>query len=184
MIEVRNLQVYEGMEFPEYWKLPGYSFSSFKSYPKGFEPTYKMKLGSALDAYLTEPAKYDGFEYEMIRPAAAMVREKMGPIWSHLKKQLSIGAEFHTGGFMMRYRGRPDFAIPGKIVIDLKFVDDEAGMGFFDYPSQLAGYCIALSAPTAFILEMSRKKKAARFIPVRITQDFWIQKTLLHGTIY
>lgn len=184
MIEVRNLQVYEGTDFPEYLKLPGYSFSSFKSYPKGFEPTYKMKLGSALDAYLTDPTKYDGFEYEMIRPAAAMVREKMGPIWGHLKKQLSIAAEFHTGGFMMRYRGRPDFAIPGKIVIDLKFVDDEAGMTFFNYADQLAGYCIALDAPAAFILEMSRKKKAARFIPVRITQDFWIRKTLLHGTIY
>lgn len=181
MITASNVRIFEGKDFSTYQQLPGRSYSSFKSFTG--DQTYKMKLGTALDTYLTDPANYDGFEYELIRPAAAMVRERIGPIWNHLQKQLSVTADFNYGGFTMPYRGRPDFAIPGKIVIDLKFVEDSAAVDHFGYIYQQSGYCIAMGANTAFILEMSRKKKAARFIPVKIVHDFWIEKVLQYGEI-
>lgn len=181
MITAENVQIFEAKDFSTYQKLPGRSYSSFKSFTG--DVTYKMKLGTALDTYLTDPANYDGFEYDIIRPAAAMVREKMGPIWKHMQRQLSITADFKYKGFVMPYRGRPDFAIPGKIVIDLKFVEDFAAVDHFGYNHQLSGYCIATGAPAAYIIEMSRKKKAARFIPVPVVHSFWVEKILMFGKV-
>lgn len=181
MITASNVRIFEGKDFSTYQQLPGRSYSSFKSFTG--DQTYKMKLGTALDTYLTDPANYDGFEYDLVRPAAAMVRERIGPLFKHLQKQLSITADFNYGGFAMPYRGRPDFAIPGKIVIDLKFVEDFAAVDHFGYQHQLSGYAIPLAAPVMFILEMSRKKKAARFIPVKIVHSFWIEKILYYGEV-
>jgi hypothetical protein len=177
---VTNLITYEGLSFEDYRALPGLSFSSTRDY-QITEPTAKMKLGTALDAYLTSPKTYDGYEYKLISRAAPLVREKIGGLWEKLHKQLSYTCTFEHEGFTLLHRGRPDFAIPGRIVIDLKFVEHKAAVDFFDYGSQLSGYALALGCPLAFILEMSRKKQAARFIPVKITEDFWRRQTLQHG---
>lgn len=180
---VKNLQLFSNVDFEKYRQLPGFSYSSFKSFPADFSPTYKMKLGTAVDQYLTEPEKYNGFEYDFVRKAAQQIKERIGPLWKHLQKQVSIAADFEHEGYTMPYKGRPDFCIPRKLVIDLKVVDDRAAIEHFGYHNQLSGYALAINAPVALILELSRKRKTATFVPVRITPDFWITKTLLHGRL-
>lgn len=181
MIHVSNLRTYTDKDFREYCKMPGKSFSSFKSFPAGFTPTYKMQLGSAIDAYLTKPEKYDGFEYNLVRNAAIVIRQRFGELFNHMQKQLAITADFEYHGFVMPYKGLPDFCIPRKIIVDLKCVDKEIASDYFDYPAQLSGYAIPLECPLAFILEFSREKHACRFVPVTIKQDFWIKKILQYG---
>lgn len=177
---VSNLTTYKDLPWQDYIKLPGLSFSGTKDFAIT-EPTYKMKLGTALDQYLTEPHNYDGFEVDMIRKAAVEVRKKLGTLWPKLYKQYSYTCTLSHGGFSLQHKGRTDFVIPGKILIDLKFVETSVA-SHFDYPSQLSGYSLSLGCPVAYILEMSRKN-GARFIPITIKPDFWIKQILLRGEV-
>lgn len=179
MITVSNLRTYPGIDFADYLAMPGRSFSSFKNFTGNV--TYKMQLGSAIDAYLTKPDKYDGFEYNLVRNAAIVIRQRFGELFNYMEKQVAITADLEYEGFIMPYKGLPDFCIPGKLIVDLKCVDKEIASDYFDYPSQLSGYAIPLKCPLAFILEFSRKKHACRFVPVTVREDFWIKKILQYG---
>ena len=179
---ISNLVIHEKLPFEDYRQLSGMSFSGTKTFTP-IVPTFKMKLGTALDQYLTEPEKYDGFEYDMIRKAAPLVRQKMGGLWNKLEKQLSYTCTMKYKDFELLHKGRPDFCIPGKIVIDLKYVEDKAAIERFDYPSQLSGYSLSLNCPMAFILEMSRKRNEAKLIACRISSEFWERQILLRGNM-
>jgi hypothetical protein len=63
MILYKNIQSFDDVEFVKYLQMPGYSQSFLKKEINGIAPgvdvTGNMKLGSMVDAILTEPHKVD-----------------------------------------------------------------------------------------------------------------------------
>ena len=63
MIEYKNIQQFQNVAFDKYLSMPGYSQSFLKREVNGVNPgmevTDNMKLGSMVDAILTEPDKVD-----------------------------------------------------------------------------------------------------------------------------
>lgn len=182
MIRVENLKFYEGVPFEEYLKMPGYSYSWIKSGGQHFKPTSKMNLGSQVDDYLNYQSSFDG-DIELIKPTAQVLRQASGDLYPYLKKQLSITADFIYEDILFQYKGRIDWGIYKMIVIDTKVAEDiNKTIYYFDYPSQISGYCLALSAPVGIIIAVNPKTKEVTYLNIPIRDYWWRHKILKYGT--
>lgn len=184
MIEVRNLQIHSGIPFNEYLKIPGHSFSSIahQTRRRPFELTSKMRFGSQVDSYLFTPKEFKldpDFTMQQIRSCALCIKEKLGAIWKHLKFQLSITADFVYQGFVLHYKGRPDSAVIGLLIVDLKLTEGLNPRA--NYPAQLSGYAIALGASTMFICAQHPKKPLCDLHNIEVDHTYWEQAILLYG---
>lgn len=132
-----NIQCREGLSFPAYLDLPGYSHSFLKSQvqgvPKAFTPTAKMQLGTLVDEIQTGRADMNHHDYPRARKIAAALQSKFGDALSAFKTQVSLSAEVEHGGLVMPVKGRPDYLLPKIMVLDLKVT---------------SGGCTRKSAPT------------------------------------
>ena len=134
------------------------------------EETEKMRLGTLVDAILTDPekAQYNDLLYPQAKSIAARIKEQFGVFISKFDKQVSFTAELSHNGFRIPSTGRIDFGIPKHAVIDLKVTsskDVRALIEFMKYKEQLWHYCNLYGVKKGFIIIYS--------IPLKLADRDW-----------
>jgi hypothetical protein len=103
-MQVKNIQLYKGIDFDNYQAKEGHSYSSIKnSDTEPFKQTYKMQLGTEVHNYLLEPATYKHERRELIEPIARAAYDVIGHALPFLDTELSVTADFEHEGFIMPY---------------------------------------------------------------------------------
>lgn len=180
---VNNTIIHHNLDFHEYLKLPGYSFSSLR--PSKIENvTEKMKIGTYVDAYLFTPEKYHGERYDLVQPIVLELKKVFGNSLSYGDSQLSVTSEFSVDGLTLDYKGRPDFKI-GKLIVDLKVseLDVRKAIEFFRYDWQLSGYTFALECEKAMIISIHPKTKKISPAMIDLKMDWWEWQIKQNGTV-
>jgi hypothetical protein len=183
-MQVVNVRYYENMSFEDYLALPGYSYSGLKHGGAHIEETPKMRLGTAVHNYLLTP-KYVTEINERVRQMAVALKTTLGgSLLKHLKAELVVTADFVHEGFVLKYKGRIDLCVPGKMVIDLKVTDLQIikAIEHFGYDRQISGYCLGTSSPLGFLLSVKPMNNSTNVSRVAVSSQWWEQKTLQYGT--
>ncbi len=170
--------------FDEYLALPGWSHSGIKHEGTEFsEPTEKMQLGTHVHNYLLSPEEYRHNDINIIRPLAVKLKETLGPLFQFLKPEIAMTADFIHNDFLMKYKGRVDLGIPGKIVIDIKVsdLDPVKSMQYFRYDRPITGYCAALGTEVALLLTINPKNKNVSLKKVPMEYEWWEYQILRKG---
>lgn len=178
---VRNLQYYDDMDFEDYLKLPGVSYSSLSGFSG--PPSDGMRLGSRVHQYLNEPNEYDWNDAATVIAIASELKKYIGHAYLHLEKEVAFTADFIHNGMMMAYRGRADMMKAGRIVVDIKILSGslEAAIERFGYAKQLSGYCIATGAPLALIVAFNRHRNRIEAKSLKPNATFWEYQIVKNG---
>lgn len=182
-MQILDVQTYEGMSFADYLALPGFSYSGITR--DGAAPiveTEKMKFGTLVDCYLFEPEKYTGEQYRLVKPCAKAVKDKLGALLTHGKRQLVVTCKLVYNGIELDYKGRVDL-FAGGIVVDMKVSELEIvkAINFFGYDKQVSGYALPLGAKVAVIVSVHPKKCTVSTAPIAVSADWWQRKVLEYG---
>jgi len=182
-MQITDIIRHEGLNFEQYLRLQGYSFSSFKG--AEIKPTFNMLIGTLVHRYLLEPASYNHEHSEIVKPIAMAVKSFLGSSLQLAKKEVSYTAKFHYEGFVLPYRGRVDMEITNELVIDLKIINGlsiNETIEFFGYKNQQSGYCFASNCPKALLVAYSRRTKKTETKLITPTPEWWQSKILTYGT--
>jgi hypothetical protein len=156
-----------------------------------FVVSEKMKLGSMVDAFLTQPDEVDFKSpwFNIGRQIAIRIKEDFGSIIKHLEPQISYTAELEFNGFTMPTTGRLDWLLRGQAVVDLKVTeatDLKSLIKFMGYDNQMWNYGGLAGVNKSFILAYSTKLKKCLpliEIPRQDRNEFWESKILRFGTV-
>jgi hypothetical protein len=142
-MKIYNTQYYRDVDFDDYRRMPGISYSSLRDF--NGEPTPAMSLGTKVHQFLLEPHMYKYDDIAVVKPIAVEIRNYLGEAFSVFEKELSFTATFTHNGMMMPYKGRADLIKVGKLLVDIKVSNMylHKGVAHFGYEKQLAGYCLA-----------------------------------------
>lgn len=195
MVNYNNVKEYKDLPFEQYIKLKGLSHSYLKGeqngVPKFFEVNEKMRLGSMVDAFLTQPDEIDFSSplFNIGREIAISIKKEFGSIISHLEPQISYTGELEFQGFKIQSQGRLDWLLRGHAVVDLKVTeatDLKPLIKFMGYDNQMWHYGGFAKVNKSFILAYSTKlKKCLPLIEITRTErnEFWEGKILKFGTV-
>lgn len=177
------------MPFDEYLTLPGYSFSFLKRERSGFAEdvayTAKIGIGKLVDAILSEPATANmGSElYPAAKAIAFKLQQQFGPLLPAFKKQVSYTGLFTANGWSCPTRGRLDFLLERRAVIDLKVTSEKRILPLIDhmqYWDQQFGYALLAGVPKRYILIYSRPNKESTLLPspmpIPAVNEWWAEK--------
>jgi hypothetical protein len=215
LIKFEDCTKIENLPFEEYLKIDCTSFSTIKSIRNGmqrdFKVTDKVTRGKIVDEIQTgNPLLYQ--HHPMFEECNAISKEIdnfLGKIKPLLKSQNSYTGTLSYDGMTLKIKGRTDFEIGKKILIDLKVTEDAKNIddclklvSFMGYDKQLFNYaglssaCNPLSKlglqeqrDSVFIFMYSRKAK--KVFPVQLfkteeeirkAESWWIDKVLEFGT--
>lgn len=189
MITASNIVRYDNLPFDEYLKLPGYSFSFLRRERSGFAedmaPTDKIETGKLVEAIWCDPvsAKMDSHLYQPAKAIAFALEQQFGDLLPHFKKQVSYTCLFTANGWSMPFRGRPDFELRKRAIIDLKVTSERKIaplIEYMQYWDQQFGYALAAGCPKRYIMIYSRPNKEATLIPKPMpspaVNDWWAEK--------
>lgn len=182
-MQVTNRRQYPNVDFTEYVKMPGFSYSGLRN-PDGFRPpTNKMRFGTLVDDYLFSPHVYTGEQRELVVPVARELQRTLGDGIKFGKPQLSVTADFTHDGLTMPFRGRLDLLI-GKVVLDLKVseLSPVKAVEFFRYDWQLSGYCAAVGGTNIILCSIHPKTKKITMMPIKPVYDWWEHQIKINGT--
>lgn len=194
MITISDVQRHVSIPFQFYQKLPGISTSFLKKQRAGvatdFVMTDKIKIGSLVDAILTEPEKADMLSplYPIAKQIAHKLKESFGDMMKHFSRQVSYTGTLKYRAFKMQVRGRLDYELPGHAVIDLKVTDSsniEALIEFMRYKEQMFLYCKFSGVTKAYLFVYCVPKKTCtvHFIDCSADSEWWIDNIITFGTI-
>lgn len=195
MIIYSDIKRYEDVPFGEYLNLPGYSHSFLKREVNGvsehIETTENMRLGSMVDAILTEPSKVNMTSdmYRAGRDIAARIKAEFGRLIARFKKQVSYAGVLEYESFEMPVKGRLDFLLPGHAVIDLKVTkskDINSLIKIFGYENQIWNYAKLAGVDKAYLMIYSLPLKQTQVHYFDCSQninEFWANKILKFGKI-
>lgn len=196
MITFRSQKLHPKLGFEDYVRLPGVSHSFVKYQENGVlpyrEPTEKMRLGSLVDAFLTEPDKVDATNplFKQARTIASRIQNRHGDMLSSMEPQRSYSGVMRSGDMELDVCGRLDWELPGKIVLDLKVTAAEtpkqfaALVDYMGYKNQLFNYAGLSGANVAFIIPYSIPLGDCLpivSVPVGGSNPFWERAILMHG---
>lgn len=178
---ISNRQYHNCPTFDDYLKLPGNSFSSLRGF--NGTTTEKMRLGTSVHQYLTDPAAFKGdLRIRIIKPLAMTLKAMVGDLWEYLEHRICVTADFEHEGFVLKYRGELDSGIKGKIVIDYKIGENvRKSMNFFAYPDQLSGYAAGIDARHAFLIGINPKTFKTDVIQIVPDWTWWESQIVLKG---
>lgn len=200
MITCTHIQRIENLDFGKYLQLPQYSHSYLKAEKHGFisqrEFTAKMQLGSLVDAIRTR-GEVDMLHtlYPAAKKIAAQLHAEFGWALDKLQKQISYTGTmcYHAGKiiFELPVKGRPDFELPGQLIIDLKVTSEpkekiDRLSHFFGYPNQQFCYGKLSACTDAFLLFYTTKTNEVltpRHIRIGDSNAFWQEKILKFGKV-
>lgn len=151
-----------------------------------------MKLGSMVDAFLTEPEKVDFNSpfYEPGRDVALKITEMLGAeMIQRFEKQVSFTADAESEGWTMPVKGRIDWGLRKIAVLDVKFTRDTHPkniynlIDFMGYDNQLWSYSRFYQVNKAYIVVHFYKYKTTKIIPIDVTKEnlFWKDKIQKFG---
>jgi hypothetical protein len=199
MIEYSNITQYNNIDFADYLKLDGFSHSFLKHAKNGIasdiEVTEKMRIGSMVDAILTEPLKANMADpiYPYCKDIAFNIKEKFGSLITHFQKQISytctVSYDAGTAKFFIYSKGRLDFLLPGHAVIDLKITDSKdvpALIEFMGYINQGWHYCKMAGVKKFYLMVYCIPKKKTFLYEYDCSSDentFWGNKVLEYGSV-
>lgn len=191
MITVSDIQRFDGLDFANYQALPHYNFSFLKREKFGIaqsvQVTDKMILGTLVDAIRTG-GKVDMSHklYPHAKKIAAFLYAKFPAILDALVPQVSFTGNMLYSGFRLPVKGRPDYLLPKKLIIDLKIMhgrDIPSTISYMRYEDQQFGYAKLAQVSQAYILAYSVPLQDAKFYPLQINDSnpFWIEKIIKFG---
>lgn len=195
MITVRDIQRHEDLPFDQYLKLYGFSHSFFKRERGGvaedMEVTDNMRLGSLVDAILTDPSAANMMDtlYPAAKAIAAHIKQRFASLLLILSRQIAFTATMVDGDFSVRVKGRLDFLLEKIAVIDLKITqskDVHALVEFMGYKNQLWGYCKMAQVPDAFLLIYSVPLKQVFILHIDCKSNesaWWTDKITRFGSV-
>jgi hypothetical protein len=171
-MKVSNVRYYSDIDFDEYIKLPGVSYSGIK----GVIPVSAgMSLGTKVHHYMLEPEKYVWEDVDKVRKIAAALRQYLGSAMDVLQKEVAITADFIHNGLVMPYKGKIDLLSNGRLVVDLKVLAGPLAPSIhrFGYDKQVSGYCLAASAPMGLILSYNKQKNIVETAIIKPSEEWW-----------
>jgi hypothetical protein len=172
-MQVTNTKYYHNLDFEDYLKMEGTSYSSIKGFEG--EPTEGMKLGTRVHAYLNEPKEYDWQQADIVVPIATSLRTYLGEAFHHLDKEVAFTSNFNHNGMRLKYKGRADMMKAGRIIVDLKILAGPlpAAIDRFGYTRQISGYCLATGASVGLILAWNKLQKRVEVKAIKPDENFW-----------
>lgn len=182
MITVTNQRRFPRMEWDEYIKIPGKSFSGLRN-PDPIPFTPKMRLGKLVDQYLFTPAEYKGEMSDVVKPLAQAVKSFLGDALYGATPQLAVTCDMTYEGLTMPYRGLIDLPVGKNLIVDLKVseLNPVKAIEFFRYDWQLEGYRLAYGAKNCVLISINPKTKKISILPVKSNQDWWCHQVKLWG---
>ncbi len=194
MITISKVRQYLNVPFEDYQKLPGKSTSFLKSEKNGVKPEFimtdKVRVGSLVDAILTEPKKADMGSplYPFAKSIAHTLKENFGDMITSFLPQVSYTGLLSYGEFNLPVRGRLDYEFTKFAVIDLKVTyakDIDALIEFMKYKEQMNLYCKFLGVTKAylFIYCVPTKRCFVHYIDCSVHSEWWADKITSFGTI-
>ena len=188
-LTVHNVRFYRDLEFSDYLKMPGYSFSWLKSGGQKIEPTPKMQLGTKVHTYLLSAREYLHEEgHELVRPLAVALKGILSPVLRYCSPELAVTADFVYQGMVLHYKGRIDLPVLHYksrlcVVIDIKVteMDLRKSIDFFGYHNQINGYALSIGAQRRVIISVNPKSGVTQVIPIAYTDEFWKRAVLKYG---
>lgn len=176
-MEVTNRQILTTCPFDEYLRLPGWSYSGIRG--EGVTrsaPSQKMQLGTAVGNYLATPELYN-HDNPLVKPAAMAIKNVLGEsLLRHLKPELAVTADFTFAGLKMAYKGRLDFSIPNRLVVELKvsqLANIRDAIRYFGYNLQVNGYQAAIGAKTAVLISIHPGTLKTTVIQIPYEEEWW-----------
>lgn len=197
MINYTNIKEYKSLPFESYIGLKGFSHSFLKNEQNGvarkIEVNDKMRLGSLVDAFLTQPDEIDFNSnlFDTARTIAIKINEQFKDVIKHLEPQLSYSAETEFNGFKMPVCGRLDWLLRGIADVDLKVTSAKNEKQFINllfqmgYDNQQWNYAKMANVPKIYIMPFSTTSNRCLDLielPVTETNKFWEEKILKFGT--
>ncbi len=178
MIVHTNIREFPTADFRAYLSTPGYSHSYCKYEKDGVveykEATDKMRLGSLVDALLTEPdsIRIDQNNKHLFlqgQAIATAIKNDFGTMIKQFDPQVNYAATMSLTSpdgsplLSMPTKGRLDWRIKKKMVLDLKVTDAKSNeqmqalIKFMGYGNALWNYCKMEQVDTAYIIPFSVK---------------------------
>jgi hypothetical protein len=198
MIQYTNIQRRLNIPFNEYQKFNGYSHSFLKSEINGVSPEFiaseKVKLGSLVDAILTQDDKVDYADpqFNVAMKIAIEIKDKFGVMIKQFVPQVSYTAMASYGGLQMPITGRLDWELPKHAVIDLKVTGAKTDKEFatlialMGYDNQLFNYCKMAGVTKGYLMPYSTSAKkclSVVSVPIMDRNIFWESKILKFGKL-
>lgn len=198
MISYSNIREYKDLPFERYIALKGFSHSFLKMETNGVKPELvvsdKMRLGTLVDAFLTQPEAVDFNDPQFMRgrKIAMRIQERFGDLIKHFEPQISYSAIMEFKGLSMPVCGRLDWLLRGHADIDLKVTGAKTDRQFrqlinvMGYDNQQWHYARMAGVKKAYILPYSTEANECLDIvevPVDETNDFWEEKILKFGNV-
>jgi hypothetical protein len=192
----KNITRFDNLAFNKYKELnqnsESYSFSFLNKERYGslkpFEATINMKIGSQVDAILTNPSELDFgcISYPIAKSIAHEINLMYGDLIKVFQKQVSFFGEIEHLNHTMKTNGRLDFLIPKHAVIDLKVTmsnDVRVLIEYMNYKEQVIHYAKLADVKKGFIMihSIPLKKTFLIEIPIPESSEFWENKVLKFG---
>jgi hypothetical protein len=198
-----NIKETTNLPFDTYLSVNGYSHSFLKSQKNGvaeyFNPSDKVKLGSLVDALLTQDDRVD-FSSHLYNDAvkiASAIKEEFGWMIKSFVCQPSYTAtvQMQTDGglFELPVKGRLDWRLGKTAVIDLKVTQAKTDKEFsaiinhLGYNNQLWHYAKLSGCGKAYIMPYSASEKRMLSIVkvpvISMENEFWDGKVLEFGSV-
>jgi hypothetical protein len=192
-ITCTNIQRLESLDFENYKLLPQYNFSYLKMQRAGvaqqIKVTDKIILGKLVDDIRTNGNVDMSHKlYPHAKQIAAYLYDNFGNVLDYLTPQVSYTGTMEYNGFTLPVKGRPDFELKKRLIIDLKIThakNVEGVIKYMRYHDQLYGYGKLAQVPEAYILSYSVPLKQAKIypvIPITDYNEFWADKIIKFGT--
>lgn len=193
MINFSNRRQSKGIEFGEYLKLPGFSYSYLKSEVAGTTPEFisseKVELGKLVDAILTQPDEIDIYSPLLKRAEkiAEALKDNFGEYIKQFESQVTLSCDMEFNGISMPFRGRLDWGLKNIAVIDLKVTaskDLHGVIKHMGYDRQLQGYCGAYGVKLGYVLIFSSTTFKYDLVRMPLqSDDFWAEKIMKFGSV-
>jgi hypothetical protein len=184
-MQVLNRKMMTTCPFEDYLRIPAWSYSGIKlNGVDKFEPTAKMMLGTHVHNYLLTPKEYKYDDIAIVKPIAIKLKETIGErLLQYCEPEMVVTADFVHDGFRLKYKGRIDLGIFGKLVIDCKIteLDIRKDVEFFGYDKQQSGYALGIDAKMYLIVAVHPKKLTTQIYTAPIRTDWWEHHTKQKG---
>lgn len=182
MLQVSNIQFHPEIDWPDYCKLPGKSFSWLKSEGVDIPDSEGIRLGKSVHTYLLKPKEFN-WDYEN----AGIVREIAGKLKDYYIPggvvECGITARFEYEGLYMDWRGMPDWHLKNILTIDYKVIagDLDRYVERFLYDHQLSGYMLPTKCPDGMIVAWNKVAKKVQTKLIKPDPRWWIYQVKKHG---
>lgn len=181
-MRIYNVEILDNIPPEQYFGMPGVSYSFIKNGGKKIDVTAKMRLGSAVDAYLFEPSTYDMYKFEQVRRLANHAATFLGDSLKHARRQVVVKCVMEWGGYWMLYKGRIDLLLP-ELVVDMKVSELNllAAINHFGYDKQLSGYSLPLKCKKSIIFSINPKTNIVQTLPIPTRAEWWREQVIKYG---